>query len=62
MKVLVDTCIWSQVLRHKSPDAELTGKLQELIRNAQVAVIGPSCSREYRRQASSINLREFRHE
>ena len=41
MKVLVDTCIWSQVLRHKSPDAELTGKLQELIQNAQVAIIGP---------------------
>ena len=41
MKVLVDTCIWSQVLRHKSPDAELTGKLQELIRNARVAIIGP---------------------
>jgi hypothetical protein len=41
MKVLVDTCIWSQVLSRKSPDAELTGKLQELIGNAQVAIIGP---------------------
>ncbi len=41
MKVLVDTCIWSEVLRHKSSNAELTGKLQELIRNAQVAIIGP---------------------
>ena len=41
MKVLVDTCIWSQVLRHKLPDAELTGKLQELIRNGRVAIIGP---------------------
>jgi predicted nucleic acid-binding protein len=41
MKVLVDMCIWSQVLRHKSPDAELAGKLRELIRNAQVAIIGP---------------------
>ena len=41
MKVLVDTCIWSEVLRHKSPDAELTGRLQELIQNAQVAIIGP---------------------
>jgi len=41
MKILVDTCIWSQVLRHKAPDAELTRKLQELIRNAQVTIIGP---------------------
>lgn len=41
MKVLVDTCIWSQVLRHKSPDADLAKKLQELIQNARVAIIGP---------------------
>lgn len=41
MNVLVDTCIWSKVLRHKSSDVELAGKLQELIRNAQVAIIGP---------------------
>lgn len=41
MKVLVDTCIWSQVLRYKSPDTELAKKLQELIENAQVAIIGP---------------------
>ena len=41
MKVLVDTCIWSQVLRHKLPDTDLSKKLQELIRNAKVAIIGP---------------------
>lgn len=41
MKVLVDTCIWSQVLRHKSPDTDLARKLQELIQNARVAIIGP---------------------
>jgi predicted nucleic acid-binding protein len=41
MKVLVDTCIWSQVLRHNSPDADLAKKLQELIQNARVAIIGP---------------------
>ncbi|MFZ2399309.1 MAG: PIN domain-containing protein [Smithella sp.] len=41
MKVLVDTCIWSKVLRHKSPDTDLSKKLQELIRNARVAIIGP---------------------
>jgi hypothetical protein len=41
MKVLVDTCIWSQVLRHKLPDADLTKKLQELVQNSRVAIIGP---------------------
>jgi hypothetical protein len=41
MKVLVDTCIWSKVLRHKSPGTDLSKKLQELIRNARVAIIGP---------------------
>jgi len=41
MKVLVDTCIWSQVLRHKSPDRDLSQKLQELIRTARIAIIGP---------------------
>lgn len=41
MKVLVDTCIWSQVMRHKSPDIDLTKKLQELIQNYRVAIIGP---------------------
>ena len=41
MKVLVDTCIWSQVLRHNSPDADLAKKLQELVRNSRVAIIGP---------------------
>ena len=41
MKVLVDTCIWFQVLRHKLPDADLTKKLQELVQNSRVAIIGP---------------------
>ena len=41
MEVLVDTCIWSQVLRHKSPDTDLARKLQEIIQNARVAIIGP---------------------
>ncbi|KQC07181.1 MAG: twitching motility protein PilT [Smithella sp. SDB] len=41
MKVLVDTCIWSQVLRHKSPDTDLAKKLQELVQNSRVAIIGP---------------------
>ena len=41
MKILVDTCIWSQILRHKSPDVELTEKLQDLIKDGRVAIIGP---------------------
>jgi len=41
MKVLVDTCIWSQVLRHKSPNVDLTKKLQELVQNSRIAIIGP---------------------
>ncbi len=40
MKVLVDTCIWSQVLRHKNPNKEFTKKLQDLINDARVCVIG----------------------
>jgi predicted nucleic acid-binding protein len=41
MKVLVDTCIWSQALRRKSPEDDLSKKLQELIQNGRVAIIGP---------------------
>lgn len=41
MKVLVDTCVWSQVLRHQSPDERLAEKLQKLIEDAQVAIVGP---------------------
>ena len=41
MKVLVDTCVWSQVLRHRSPNTELTKKLKDLIRDSRVSIIGP---------------------
>ncbi len=41
MKVLVDTCIWSEVLRHKTPDLELTKKLKDLIKDGRVSIIGP---------------------
>jgi predicted nucleic acid-binding protein len=41
MKVLVDTCVWSAVLRHKNPDAELSRKLNDLIADGRVALIGP---------------------
>ena len=41
MKVLVDTCIWSHVLRHKNPNTDLTEKLQDLIKDGRVVMIGP---------------------
>ncbi len=41
MKVLVDTCVWSQVLRRKDPDPELTAKLWDLINDGRVTIIGP---------------------
>ena len=41
MKVLVDTCVWSKTLRHKSPDSEITDKIKELIRNRRIVIIGP---------------------
>lgn len=41
MKVLVDTCIWSNVLRHKKASAELSEKLKELINDGRVVMIGP---------------------
>jgi hypothetical protein len=40
MKVLVDTCVWSQALRHKDPDSELIAKLQDLINDGRVSIIG----------------------
>lgn len=41
MKVLVDTCIWSKTLRHKSPDSEITDKIKELIKDGRIVIIGP---------------------
>ncbi len=41
MKVLVDTCIWSKVLRRKSPDDRLAGVIEDLIRDGRVVLIGP---------------------
>lgn len=40
MKVLVDTCVWSGVLRHKNPDRDLSRKLTDLIKDARVVMIG----------------------
>lgn len=41
MKVLVDTCIWSQALRHKTSDTEIAERMKELIKNGAVVMIGP---------------------
>ena len=41
MKALVDTCIWSSALRRKNPDLELIEKLNDLINDGRVSIIGP---------------------
>jgi predicted nucleic acid-binding protein len=41
MKVLVDTCVWSQSLKHKIPNLELANKLKDLINDGRIAMIGP---------------------
>ncbi len=41
MKILVDTCIWSEVLRHKKPNADLISKFRDLIEDGRVTIIGP---------------------
>lgn len=41
MKILVDTCVWSQVLRHKNPNVELKNKLKDIINDGSVVIIGP---------------------
>ncbi len=41
MKILVDTCVWSQVLRRKNPNRELTNKLKDLIKDGRVSIVGP---------------------
>ena len=41
MKVLVDTCVWSKALRYKSSDPAETDKINELIKNGSVVMIGP---------------------
>ena len=41
MRVLVDTCVWSKVLRRKSPDKRLGALIQDLIQDGRVVLIGP---------------------
>ena len=58
MKVLVDTCIWSAVLRHKNPDSALIKKMKDLINDGRVAIVGP-----IRQELLSgvHNLKQFNH-
>ena len=41
MRVLVDTCVWSDVLRKNSPDNDLKMKVRDLISDSRVVMIGP---------------------
>lgn len=41
MKILVDTCVWSQVLRHKKHDLNLAQKLEDIINDGRASIIGP---------------------
>ena len=39
-KVVVDTCVWSEVFRRKVPDKMIEGKLVELLRAMDAVVLG----------------------
>ena len=41
MKVLVDTCVWSQALRYNKPDKNIIKKLTDLINDGRAVLIGP---------------------
>ena len=41
MKILVDTCIWSQVLRKTTPNLNLTKLLKDFVNDGRVVIIGP---------------------
>lgn len=41
MKVLVDTCVWSKALRYKASDKDITKKINEIIINGVLVIIGP---------------------
>lgn len=41
MKILVDTCVWSAVLRHENPDIKTTERLKDFITDGLVTIIGP---------------------
>ena len=41
MSVLVDTCIWSALLRRQNPNSREAGELQRLILAGEARIIGP---------------------
>jgi predicted nucleic acid-binding protein len=41
MKVIADTCIWSLALRRKKPHPEVKKKLEEIIRDGRLLIMGP---------------------
>lgn len=41
MRVLPDTCVWSQALRRRDPSSRHAGELRRLIEDCQVGLIGP---------------------
>ena len=41
MKVLVDTCIWSEVLRHRPSNSILAGQVKDLIDDGRLVMMGP---------------------
>lgn len=41
MKVLVDTCIWSEVWRHRQTNEALANRVKDLIHDGRLVIIGP---------------------
>jgi predicted nucleic acid-binding protein len=41
MKILVDTCMWSLVLRRKQPDERIRNEWGKLVLGHRIAMIGP---------------------
>lgn len=40
-RVLVDTCVWSEVLRRKNPNPEIQKAMRELLLDLHIIIIGP---------------------
>lgn len=41
MKILADTCVWSQVLRLKDSNLELSKKLTDFVNDGRIVMMGP---------------------
>ena len=40
-KILIDTCIWSEVLRRKNPSPVIMEQLSKMLLDLQAVIIGP---------------------